>query len=66
MLRYTLHVQKEMLEFKRESKRLDVFYSLSMDKSTNYQSLFTFVKSVKIMSHGNVAVESGFSINKAM
>ncbi|GBM12508.1 hypothetical protein AVEN_188686-1 [Araneus ventricosus] len=29
------HVKKEMLEFKHESERLDVFYSSLMDKNTN-------------------------------
>ncbi|GBM36831.1 hypothetical protein AVEN_82824-1 [Araneus ventricosus] len=60
------HVKKEMLEFKHESERLDVFYSSLMDKNTNYQNFFMFVKNVLIMSLGNAAVERGFSINKAM
>ncbi|GBN25498.1 hypothetical protein AVEN_76890-1 [Araneus ventricosus] len=60
------HVKKEMLEFKHESERLDVFYSSLMVKNTNYQNLFMFVKNVLIMSHGNAAVESVFSINKAV
>ncbi|GBO06801.1 hypothetical protein AVEN_273301-1 [Araneus ventricosus] len=60
------HVREEMLEFKHESERLDVFYSSVVDKNTNYQNLFMFVKNVLIMSHGNAAVESGFSISKAV
>ncbi|GBN06059.1 hypothetical protein AVEN_141321-1 [Araneus ventricosus] len=59
------HVKKGMLEFKHESKRLDVFYSSLMNKNTNYQNLFMFVKNVLIMSRGN-EVESGLRINKAM
>lgn len=60
------HVKKAMSEFKHESERLDVFYSSLLDKNTNYQNLFMFIKNVLIMSHGNAAVESGFSINKAV
>ncbi|GBM28013.1 hypothetical protein AVEN_217912-1 [Araneus ventricosus] len=60
----SLHVEKEMLEFKQESERR-CFYSSLMDKNTNYQN-FMFIKNVLIMSHGNAAVESSFSINKAM
>lgn len=52
------HVKKEMSEFKNEkSDRLDVFYSSLMDKNTNYQNLFKFVKKVLTLSHGNAAVE---------
>ncbi|GBM29228.1 hypothetical protein AVEN_115999-1 [Araneus ventricosus] len=56
------HVKKEL---KHKSERLDVFYSSLMDKN-KYKNLFMFVKIVPIMSHGNAAVENGFSINKAM
>lgn len=59
-------IKKEMSGFNPESDRLDIFYSNLIKDNMNYQNLFMFVRNVLILSHGNAAVESGFSINKAL
>ena len=56
--------QEQFVSFNEEI-RLDDFYC-SMLKSEKYSDLLEFLKVLLILSHGNAAVESGFSINKDM
>lgn len=58
--------QEQMRSFKRTSMRLDHFWMklLSAHGSENYRNLLLFVKKILILSHGNAALERGFSVNK--
>lgn len=46
--------------------RLDVFYYDIIGQDAEFVELFSVVKLVLILSHGNASVESGFSVNKDM
>ena len=46
--------------------RLDNFYTKLLDGQENFVELWSVVKFVMILSHGNASVESGFSINGDM
>ena len=46
--------------------RLDEFYFNRLDKQREYVELWRVIKLILILSHGNAAVESGFSVNGDM
>jgi len=46
--------------------RLDAFYHKLIGCQADYAELFLVIKFVMILSHGNAAVESGFSVNGDM
>lgn len=58
--------QEQMRSFDRTKMRLDHFWMklLSAQDSENYRNLLLFVKKILILSHGNAALERGFSVNK--
>jgi len=45
---------------------LDKFYSDLLANNVNRQHLWTVVKLVLVLSHGNASVERGFSVNKEL
>src|ERR1700759_663103 len=49
-----------------ENERLESYYHKLFDRQAEYADLFLVVKFVMILSHGNVSVESGFSVNGDM
>ena len=52
--------------YSRQDTRLDAFYfSITGDKS-DFAELWSVVKCVLVLSHGNANVESGFSVNGEM
>jgi len=53
------------MQFTREV-RLDKFYSDLLANNVNKQYLWTVVKLVLVLSHGNASVEGGFSVNKEL
>jgi len=63
-------VKSKFLEYcevaKSQRVRLDAFYHTLLSKNENYVELFRLIKTMLILSHGNAAVESGFSVNKDM
>jgi hypothetical protein len=48
------------------STSLDTFYFQQLGCNSEYKELWHVVKMVLVMSHGNAAVESGFSVNEGM
>ena len=46
--------------------RLDEFYFNRLDNQREYAELWRVIKLILILSHGNAAVESGFSVNGDM
>ena len=46
------------------NKRLDIFFRGLLNQKDEFQELYTIVKMVLILSHGNAEVERGFSVNK--
>jgi len=52
--------------FNKEEQNLDNFYSKIFAGDEKQVPLWKVVKMVLILSHGNAAVESGFSVNKAI
>ncbi|XP_071563117.1 uncharacterized protein [Temnothorax nylanderi] len=59
-------VQEKFKTFKRSEIRLDHFWVdlITSCGKKDYENLSSFMKSVMILSHGNAAVERGFSVNK--
>jgi len=53
------------MQFTREV-RLDKFYSDLLINNVNKHHLWTVVKLVLVLSHGNASVERGFSVNKEL
>jgi len=49
--------------FCRQTDRLDNFYYDVLGNNTEASELFSVVKMILILSHGNATVESGFSVN---
>lgn len=49
--------------FNRSADRLDDFYTRHIGENCDFKDLFSVVKLVLILSHGNAFVESGFSVN---
>jgi hypothetical protein len=58
------HVISEAKVFKPFCHRIDDFYFQLMTESEAYSDIFTIVKKVLILSHGNALVERGVSANK--
>jgi len=52
--------------YEAENERLDSLYHKLLNAQAEYADLFLVIKFVMILSHGNAAVESGFSINGDM
>lgn len=52
--------------FSRSRDRLDAFYFDIIGQDTEYADLFSVVRLVLTLSHGNASVESGFSVNADM
>lgn len=59
-------VQEKFKIFKRSEIRLDHFWVdlITSCGKKDYENLWSFMKNVMILSHGNATVERGFSINK--
>lgn len=49
-----------------DNLRLDIFFAEILAETKKYTELWQVIKLCLILSHGNAAVESGFSINKSM
>ena len=56
----------DFLTFDFKSDRLDDFHSKNIGQRAEYKDLFSVVKIVLTLSHGNAFVESGFSVNEDM
>lgn len=56
----------EMKKYNRHEKRLDHFWVQLIAKSpnNNYKNLFELIKFILPLSHGNAALERGFSVNE--
>jgi hypothetical protein len=59
-----LHQQFE--EYSRGNERLDKFYFNILGLNPDFSDLFSIVRLVLTLSHGNASVESGFSVNADM
>ncbi|CAL1672083.1 unnamed protein product [Lasius platythorax] len=59
-------VQEKFQTFKRSEIRLDHFWVdlITSCGKKDYENLWSFMKSIMILSHGNAAIERGFSVNK--
>ena len=57
---------KEQFDTFNREQNLDVFYSKIFAGDEKQVPLWKVVKMVRILSHGNAAVESGFSVNKEL
>jgi len=55
----------KIMQFTREV-RLDIFYSELLANNVNRKHLWTVVKLVLVLSHGNALVEGRFSVNKEL
>jgi hypothetical protein len=55
--------KEDFLAFKKETDRLDDFYFRHVGSISEYESIWSVMKIILILSHGNASVESGFSIN---
>lgn len=51
-------------EYDRNDQRIDAFWKTHLEGLDAYKNLFSFLKKVLILSHGQAFVERGFSINK--
>lgn len=60
------NLKKNFSEFSRSSDRLDTFYSSVLGQDPEFSDLFTVIRFVLTLSHGNASVESGFSVNSDM
>jgi hypothetical protein len=61
---HELHTR--LTEFVSSKSRLDSFYFDLLGKDQCYSELWTVIRLILTLSHGNATVESGFSINKAV
>lgn len=59
-------LSKQFTEFNRSNDRLDTFYHTIIGQDPDFIDLFSVVKLVLTLSHGNASVESGFSVNGEM
>jgi hypothetical protein len=48
------------------STRLDTFYYQLLGSKSEFNELMQVIKMILVLSHGNAAVESGFSVNEGM
>lgn len=55
--------KKQLSTFSESQDRLDTFYHSLLSSKVEYKDLWTVVKMVLTLSHGNASVESGFSVN---
>lgn len=53
-------------EFDKGKDRLDSFYYSAIGQNLEFVELFSMIRCVLTLSHGNAAVESGFSVNGDM
>ncbi|KAL1446724.1 hypothetical protein MTO96_006564 [Rhipicephalus appendiculatus] len=60
-----LHEQKHQLrQFDKSVDRLDEFYPDLLKFSSSYSELWSIVKLLLVLSHGQATVERGFSVNR--
>jgi hypothetical protein len=59
-------LSKQFTEFNLSNDRLDTFYHTVIGQNSDFIDLFSVVKLVLALSHGNASVESGFSGNGEM
>lgn len=60
-----LHEQKHKLrQYDKSVDRLDEFYPDLLKFSSSYSELWTIVKLLLVLSHGQATVERGFSVNR--
>lgn len=58
-------VKSSLAAFRRNEYRLDSFWkNILADTGLVFPNLITFLKKILILSHGNAALERGFSVNK--
>ncbi|XP_063230592.1 uncharacterized protein LOC134535429 [Bacillus rossius redtenbacheri] len=57
-------VGEAMKSYHRQNQRLDLFYvQVMVESGKSFPSLLLFIKHLLILSHGNAALERGFSVN---
>ena len=56
--------EQEFLDYDPTEMRLDQFYSKHLDGKDQYKDLWSIIKLLLTISHGQAAVERGFSVNK--
>lgn len=59
-------LRTRVTEFVSSNSRLDNFYFDIVANDKNYDVLWTSIRQVLILSHGNASVESGLSVNGAV
>lgn len=59
-------VNKDFENFDKSKTSLDKFWSHLLKDKNCFKDLWIVIKLILIISHGNAAVESGFSVNKNM
>jgi hypothetical protein len=59
-------LQQQFQEYSRGNERLDKFYFHILGLNPDFSDLFSIVRLVLTLSHGNASVESGFSVNADM
>ena len=59
------HKEQEFLAYDPKEIRLDQFYLKQLDDKDEYKDLWKIIKILLTISHGQAAVEGGFSVNKA-
>lgn len=57
-------VKDKMRQYSRKEQRLDNFWMELLEGRSDCDNLRDFVQTLLIISHGNAAVERGFSVNK--
>ncbi|KAJ1519804.1 hypothetical protein ONE63_005057 [Megalurothrips usitatus] len=53
-------------QYRRSDLRVDHFWRNYLQGQNSYQNLYSFLKVVLVLSHGQAFVERGFSVNKEM
>ena len=56
-------IKSQFVSYDAKSTRLDTFYAQLLANGNTKVQLWDLIKQILILSHGNAAVESGFSIN---
>jgi len=58
--------EAQFKEFEKSKNRLDSLYYSVIGQKSEFVELFSVIRCVLTLSHGNTSVESGFSVNRDM
>lgn len=59
-------LHQQFKDYSRSTDRLDEFYYTIIGQNGDFAELFSIVRLILTLSHGNASVESGFSVNADM